>query len=452
MPLQAFRRIDYEASESELSQSLLCRRMLLQAGADPTITPDTDIERPILTALRGSVQRQAPLRYLSYSPNDAQMYLDIILRYANQYYIDWQQFATDGRSAWLEMCTEPYRSTTPLMLDRLLAAGLDVEEVDDRGRNCLFHCVLQAQCPSSSTELQVLIRLLALFRDVHAEDYKGMTIFDYVRDTAAPNGSYGRDLWRTALASAGYGYAEPDLRQAVYGDITDSTKYSSRPEGRKVLILGGTSGLGYAAAEAYVENGMTVVISSSSEERVSQAIRRILKEYPSAKERISGYACNLADQATLEDNIVALLDKVGKLDHIIYSAGDSLASVSKPLEEIDVDMAVKAHIVRYFAPMIGITLRPIPNWIVANGAMSALEGIAQQLALELAPIRVNVVVPGPIETELWEESKASMKASIEERMPTGRLAQSEDVAEAYLCTLKDLNLTGLQLRQIVEEI
>lgn len=98
--------------------------------------------------------------------------------------------------------------------------------------------------------------------------------------------------------------------------MMDSTKHSSRLQGRKVLIIGGTAGLGYGAAEASIENGMTVVITSSSETNVKKAIERILIEYPSAKDRILGHVCNVGDQATLEDNIVKLLEKVRTLDHI----------------------------------------------------------------------------------------------------------------------------------------
>lgn len=82
--------------------------------------------------------------------------------------------------------------------------------------------------------------------------------------------------------------------------------------------------------------------------------------------------------------------------------------------------------------------------------MNALQGLAQSLALELAPIRVNVVLPGAVETELWgsmsKEDFAKMKAGLEENMPTQRLAQPEDVAETYLYTLKDPNLTGAVIK------
>lgn len=101
--------------------------------------------------------------------------------------------------------------------------------------------------------------------------------------------------------------------------MTDSSKFTSRLRGQKVLIFGGSSGIGYSAAEACVENGMVVVIASSSESRVNDAVKRILKEYPSASNRISGQTCDLANQATVEDSIVKLFEKVGKLDHISKS-------------------------------------------------------------------------------------------------------------------------------------
>ena len=94
-----------------------------------------------------------------------------------------------------------------------------------------------------------------------------------------------------------------------------------------------------------------------------------------------------------------------------------------------------------------ITLRPIPDWILANGVMNAVEGLAQNLALELAPIRVNVVQPGPVASEMWsDEELAGVKANVESNAPTQRLARPEDVAEAYLYTLKDPNLTGTVIK------
>jgi len=78
---------------------------------------------------------------------------------------------------------------------------------------------------------------------------------------------------------------------------------------------------------------------------------------------------------------------------------------------------------------------------------SGLNGLARQLAFDLAPIRVNCVAPGIIETDLWqgmgEEGKKAFFADHESKIPTGKVGQPEDLAEAYLYCLKDANATGI---------
>lgn len=136
----------------------------------------------------------------------------------------------------------------------------------------------------------------------------------------------------------------------------------------------------------------------------------------------------------------------------------------KPLSAITIDMAIKGSMVRLYAPMIvgkhaakymnpgprssivlttgGITDRPIPDWVMPATTMCAVDGLMRGLALDLAPIRVNIVCPGAVETELWahmsKEEFEGFKKHTESTMPTGRLGQPEDVAEAYLYLMKDL--------------
>lgn len=98
--------------------------------------------------------------------------------------------------------------------------------------------------------------------------------------------------------------------------MADVSKHSLKLKNQTVLIFGGSSGLGYAAAEASIENGATVVVSSSSQTKINNAIERITKAFPSSKDRVSGYACNLGDRQTLEDNVKELFKNVGKVDHI----------------------------------------------------------------------------------------------------------------------------------------
>ena len=65
-----------------------------------------------------------------------------------------------------------------------------------------------------------------------------------------------------------------------------------------------------------MENGCEVIVSSSNPSRVEKTVAQLQKAYPSASSRISGYACNLGDQKTIEDNIVQLFEKAGKRDQV----------------------------------------------------------------------------------------------------------------------------------------
>lgn len=80
------------------------------------------------------------------------------------------------------------------------------------------------------------------------------------------------------------------------------------------------------------------------------------------------------------------------------------------------------------------------------GFATGLHGLTRNLALDLKPIRVNLVSPGVVETELWDsfdkEAKKQHLEGIAEKAPTGRVAQPEDVAEAYLFLMKDPSVTG----------
>ncbi|KAM3416174.1 hypothetical protein BST61_g7782 [Cercospora zeina] len=88
--------------------------------------------------------------------------------------------------------------------------------------------------------------------------------------------------------------------------------------------------MGFAVAEASLENGCDVIISSSNPERVANAVERLRSSDPSAaaaataaaKERISGHACDLGNEETLETNLKALFEKVGKgIEHVVLHGG-----------------------------------------------------------------------------------------------------------------------------------
>jgi len=124
--------------------------------------------------------------------------------------------------------------------------------------------------------------------------------------------------------------------------MADSTKYTSKLSKSSILIFGGSSGIGYGVAEAVLENGATVYISSSSQSRVDEAVKELQKSYPSKKDSVSGVVCDLGSE-DMESNIVKALDAVttkGKLDHIVHTAGDRLATL--PLAELSLEKIRKA--------------------------------------------------------------------------------------------------------------
>jgi len=272
--------------------------------------------------------------------------------------------------------------------------------------------------------------------------------------------------------------------------MADQVKYTNKLQDKRVLVLGGSSGMshlvseitdicsrskgiGFCVAEALVEHGSTVIVSSSNEQRVKQTVERLTKAYPSAKSRVSGETCNLSDENVLESQIVSLLDKATnnssqKLDHIVSTAADALAMT--PLEQTDFQKVKQAGMTRFFAPLFigkhakkylnegpessityttgAVSERPIPGWTVINSYATGLQGMVRGLALDLKPIRVNLVSPGGVDTELWtnsgfsEEAKKAALASMGKATATGKAAMPEQIAESYLYLMRDGNVDG----------
>ncbi|KAL6243282.1 hypothetical protein RBB50_009834 [Rhinocladiella similis] len=244
-------------------------------------------------------------------------------------------------------------------------------------------------------------------------------------------------------------------------------RFVNKLAGQRVLLVGGTGGVGISVAQALVESGAVVILSSSREQKVNDVCATLVNGYPDAKDRISGYACDLAS-ANVEANIEQLFSKVGEIDHIVYMAGDRLPMI--PLEEVTLEKWQKCNQVRTIAAILvakvgtryikkdrhssivltggSISEKPIAGgWSMLALIGAGLNGLARQLAFDLAPIRVNAVAPGIIETDLWqgmgEERKRAFFEDHESRIPTGKVGQPEDLAEAYLYCLKDANATGI---------
>ncbi|KAF2236757.1 NAD(P)-binding protein [Viridothelium virens] len=254
--------------------------------------------------------------------------------------------------------------------------------------------------------------------------------------------------------------------------MPDQQKYNNKLHDTRVLIIGGSSGLGFTAAEAILESGAgAVILSSSNPQRIGTALDRLKALYPSRASAVSGHECNLADEVNLENNIKALFDFATdngskKLDHILFTAGDRLAI--KPMTETTFDAMKQAGLVRFFAPLLvgkyaikhlkagrqssfiitsgGVSQRPHQDWTVVGSFASGHFGMVRGLALDLAPRRCMVVCPGFVNTELWDwmeaDAKNKLLQGVASAVPTQAAAQPEDIAQAYLYVMKDPNCTG----------
>lgn len=253
--------------------------------------------------------------------------------------------------------------------------------------------------------------------------------------------------------------------------MTDTKFYSSRLRDLNTLVIGGTSGIGFAIASNLLENGAHVTVASSRQTSLDSAVSRLRKAYPNAS--ATHLHAHIVDMGS-EESIVALLKAVtddGKnlLDHIADTAGDSLSL--KPLSEVSREDALSAVNVRFLGPVFlgkhaatalkkssksSLTLtggvnsyKPGQNWTLFAGVGAAKSGIMKGLAVDLAPVRVNLVAPGAVETELFEkvfggnqQLKEKIMQGYREKSLVEDLGRPEDVSEAYVYCMRDSFVTG----------
>lgn len=127
--------------------------------------------------------------------------------------------------------------------------------------------------------------------------------------------------------------------------MTDSKKYSHKLARARAIIIGASPGTGYCVAEASLEFGTSVIISSSQQSRIDSSIDQLLMTYPSAKGRIAGHACDLSS-SSVEAHVERLFEQCGapKFDHIVHTAGDHLATLT--LDDANLESISKAVMVR----------------------------------------------------------------------------------------------------------
>ena len=223
--------------------------------------------------------------------------------------------------------------------------------------------------------------------------------------------------------------------------------------GKKVVVLGGSSGLGLATAIAASDEGAEVTIVSSNRQRIDKALEQLAANS-------KGLAVNLTDEQQVQE----LFATIGAFDHLVYTAGESLmlqnigdVSVQDAKGFFDLRYWGAFTAVKYAAPHINeggsITLtggvasaRPGKGWSLGANICSAMEGFTRAMAIELAPVRVNLVSPGMVRTNLWSDMPGADRDAMYEHaasgLPVKRIGEAEDIALTYLYLMKQPFSTG----------
>ena len=222
---------------------------------------------------------------------------------------------------------------------------------------------------------------------------------------------------------------------------------------KKVVVLGGTSGIGLAVAEAAVKAGAEVIVASSNAQRATDALNLL-------RGTAKGYPVDLTNEA----EVAKMFIEIGPFDHLVYTAGESL--VLSPISEMSLATLKKFFELRYFGAVTAVkeavkyltqagsivfttgivAARPQPGWSAGASICSAMEGLTRALAVELAPVRVNAVSPGIVKTNLWsnmsETERAALYDSVGKSLPVGRVGEAADIAQTYLYLMNEGFSTG----------
>jgi NAD(P)-dependent dehydrogenase (short-subunit alcohol dehydrogenase family) len=221
-------------------------------------------------------------------------------------------------------------------------------------------------------------------------------------------------------------------------------------QGQSILVVGGSSGIGEAAAAAAAQAGMRVTIASRSIQKLRDAAARI------------GPKTSIQEVDVLDDASVAALAKAaGKVDHLVVTA--SLVD-SRPVRELATEAALASMNSKFFGAyrlvraiavetggsitfVSGIASRKhLPGMALLGAINAALDALGKGLAAELAPTRVNVVSPGLVDTPFYDsmgaEAKTALLGRYAERLPVQRIGKPQDIAVAILMLVSNQYASG----------
>lgn len=222
---------------------------------------------------------------------------------------------------------------------------------------------------------------------------------------------------------------------------------------RKILIAGGGSGIGFRLAADAAAAGAEVVIGGRDPDRLDGGMR--------PGQGVTTARLDLGDEESVKD----LAERIGRLDHVVSLAA---AHANGPVTDLDRAAVLRAFdakvigpllLAKHFAPRIrpggsllffsGVAAhRPAPGLAVMVTTNGAVEYLAEALAVELAPVRVNAVSPGIVDSGAWDamgDRRDAFFAETAAGNPARRIGSPADISSAALLALTNPFLTGTTL-------
>ena len=224
------------------------------------------------------------------------------------------------------------------------------------------------------------------------------------------------------------------------------------------IIIGGGSGMGLALARTLLAENMNVTIVGRSADRLATA--RAELERPG-----HGKITTITADMGREEDVAELFAQVERVEHVAVTAADATGVYGRTA---DVATATARAIVE--TKLLGAWLvakhatgrvtgsitytsginayRPNGSNTIMAAANGALASLAYGLAIELAPVRVNVISPGWVDTPIWDQlgmDKQAAFAELAARLPARRVGTPDDIAQAFLSVIRNGFITGTVL-------
>ena len=233
----------------------------------------------------------------------------------------------------------------------------------------------------------------------------------------------------------------------------------ARLHNQKVLVIGGSAGMGYAIAEAAVDEGAEVAIAARGADRLEKAALRLEDR---GGRGVLRRVLRVEDRSAVRE----LMETLAPFDHLALPGSTVEPTTYEDLEE---ESARASFDSKFWGPFWTVydarpqmrrggsmvlfsgvaARRPVPGYVIGACINGALEAATLSLALELGPagLRINTIAPGFIMTPLFAalhepEDVAERKAEAERRLPVGRVGKPEEAASVAMLFMTNGFVTG----------